>query len=335
MPLIYNKYKNRLEITNNKKLEFYKQDIEELKTLYKDFNRVEIDNSLVYNISTSYIPNLDTVSRRFIDKVGNVLIDNISTRNSNIIYPISKFTVGNSLEFDDLSGVTIVSYSGDQTLLIVGNEILSNTDAEVHSLLLSNGYFLPLPHLGYGFDSNGDLVQVTSTIEESYSEIGTSHLIDKGCVYVGSDILPNNNDGEPITDTYDTLVEGTSFINNTPFKIRLFTSGDLDTEYKFFDKSDVLIWGPDIRLSEYYDISNPGVWHSFELTSTEYLHERVLDGYDNKLWVKGQFLDIFLYNVSLEGDDLLTAARYCGSLFPYQVVEGDYEIIEGIYYVRQ
>lgn len=66
----------------------------------------------------------------------------------NNAWGISFFTgLDSKMVFDDLTGITIVRYSGTTTLSIVGNEIIG-TRGTCWNLLLSDGTFFSNPHNG-------------------------------------------------------------------------------------------------------------------------------------------------------------------------------------------
>jgi len=123
----------------------------------------------------------------------NVLKDAANDRDAQLLLPITSVDATAVFSFTDLSGITIISYSGDQVLSISGNDIISSGVGNVHSLLLSNGDSYPLPHLGYGYDSNGDAVELTVSggVTEGYDENGSTHLLDKGAIARNPELVVN------------------------------------------------------------------------------------------------------------------------------------------------
>lgn len=199
--ILYNKYKDRLEITGDNKVAFYSQKREQLKTLYNDKYVVDLGGGLGYNVSRKFIPNLESVGRRFLGLTGTTeMVDIIAGRNASII-----------------------SYTSE------------------------------------------------------------------------SDFLADMN---PIDDV-------------------------VDTEYLFFDKSNVLIWKDEVRGSIYYDSLNPYNWHSSELTQ-QFIYDNIQDAEKYKWWskeVSGSFKDLFLYNTALEGSDICPAKNYVGLGEVYDVAD--------------
>ena len=279
----------------------------------KNNNPLLIAISPFDNMYLKKLVNYYNVIRRFEERNDNNIVDSISSNNASLFLPIDYFNgVDSIVDFDDLANTTITSYSGSQILSISGNSIIASGDGNVHSILLSNGTFIPLLSLGYGIDINNNGVKFTpSNIDLKYSEDGTDYLLNYGAIKRDGNFIPNNNLKKPLLDDEfgDEFIKGTSFLNRTPFKIDFLHVAAIQ-EYNFFDKSDVTIWGDEVRSSNNYDITNPYLWDMAELNQT-YIYNNCLVKY--QYWFKivnSAIEDILLYNESLEDKDVCKMKYY-------------------------
>lgn len=222
--------------------------------------------------------------------------------------------VNNSGVYDadlSLNGVHLVGSRSN-----TGNDETFNGDLFNTSIYgVKNGVesslHIPLPHLGYGFNESGEKIDLTivGNVIESFEQNGSLHLIEKGCIKRESEILPNNNQGLPIEPLIegDTLIESSSFINNTPFQLQLFESGQTDPEYSFFNKDNIAIWE---------GLSGGGIWSNEELTQ-QFIYDNIQNAEKYKLWIKRignntQIKDLFLYSEALEDENIDKAKIYVG-----------------------
>lgn len=144
------------------------------------------------------------------------------------------------------------------------------------------------------------------------------------------DYIPNNDQGQPIVELVDgdTFISGTPFLNSTPFQLRLFTLGDTDVEYTFFDKSNPLIWKQTVRDSIYYDSGDTGLWHYTELTQ-QFIYDNIVDAEKYKWWIRlvlNQYKDLFFYNTALTGADICKAKKYVKLGESYPLIESTTQI---------
>lgn len=216
----------------------------------------------------------------------------------------------------------------DFSNMLLGNRRVSNLNplnadiSDVELVVDTHITSIPFPHLkdsnnkGYGIDANGNRVEtvVNGGVTASYGD-GSDWLFKYGFVRKADDsVVPNNMFGLPLEplEIGDTLIP--AGWNTSPHKVRLFTAGDLDDEYKFFDKDNDLIWKQAVRDSVNYFSDDTGLWDVSELTQ-EYIYENIQDAYKYQFWIKirgGLFKDIILYPSPLTGDDICTTKRYIG-----------------------
>lgn len=77
---------------------------------------------------------------------------------------VGNFSLGDTLTFTSLSGVTIVKYEGSAVLEISGDTIAVDTAGTAWNLLLSDGTYLPLENSVYDV-SGGNNHPVNSGVE--------------------------------------------------------------------------------------------------------------------------------------------------------------------------
>lgn len=164
------------------------------------------------------------------------------------------------------------------------------------------------------FEDDGDYLYFKTPASGTYVRLlfyptgTTGELWIDEIVSYWETVAPNREDGSPAYDAsgeFDQVINGTSFLNKTPFAIDFHDANSNQTpfEVSFFDKSNVSIWSDNIRSSKYYNNSNPFIWHSSELTQ-QFIYENVMDAYKYHLWSKlinefTLFKDIFFYNTAL------------------------------------
>lgn len=261
-----------------------------------------------------HVPNESNIVRRFKHRVESQLIDLIDGRDAQLLTPVSTIDVDSVIEFDDLSDVTIESYSGNQLLSISGNSIISSGSGYIFDLKLSDGTYIPLPHLKYDISgNNNDIISLTN-IDTDYVVNGSLHLINYGCIKRGDTYIPNNINAIPIDILLpdDILINGSTFINQTPFKLKLFESPQINYAYSFFDKSDNTIWGDNVRLADTYDSNNSGVLDFTELIP-QYGYNNIIPPYKYRFWsriIDNGYEDILLYNINLSNENICYMKNY-------------------------
>ena len=296
---------------------------------------------------------------------------------------------------DGFIGDITADFSDDIIFNRIGNrgrKYYLNTS--IHSINFNNELFIPLPHTGIGFDSNGDTVELTvsggvtqeivdggslwmqehgavfsnnpdlvkdgsfplgttewgasgeSTLQDgyanilstdmTYSRISQNNIFEVGKEYIveytilrstgpialqdperklnielgthkikytpinttltikrfascdtditnisvkeADNYIPNNESNElaySLEEGQIAIPAAPNYLNTTPFGITLFTEGQTNLEYAFFDKSDATIWDDFVRASDNYDSDNTGVWDSTELNQ-EFINEHCL-----------------------------------------------------------
>lgn len=190
---------------------------------------------------------------------------------------------------------------------------------------------------------------ITSSSIDSYLQIKvnngvqTNYLIGDISVKLAiPDYIPNKPDGTPAypLGEGDTFIQGsTSRMNTTPCRLRLFEAGQLDDEYKFFDKSNVLIYPQSVRDSVHYDSAHTGDFKVPEEFNQQWNYDNILEPYKYMWWIRernGLYTDAFLYPVALPLNLAVFAGNYCGNpvVIPYEVTEGNYQVTEGDYLVK-
>ncbi len=161
-----------------------------MKALYNDLGVIELDDGLVLRYSNSFIPNTEDVTRWFKSTTDNELQDKVADNDAPLLLPTTSIDATTTIEFDDLTGVTITSYTGDQVLSISGNNIVSSGEGIVNDIYLSNGLYIPLLNLKYGYIDN--VIQeltVSGTAEQSYDVNGSEWLQRKGAVEKSDDSI--------------------------------------------------------------------------------------------------------------------------------------------------
>lgn len=128
--------------------------------------------------------------------------------------------------------------------------------------------------------------------------------------------IPNNALGQAILPLQegDTFIYGTSFMNATPWKVRLFTAGQVEDEYFFFDKSNASLWKDEVRASDNYVLTDTGLFDSSEIQQ-QWIYDNVMDGYKYQWWsrVNSNFTihnDLFFYGIALTGSNICEAKKY-------------------------
>jgi len=112
--------------------------------------------------------------------------------------------------------------------------------------------------------------------------------------------IPNNTSKTPLysIESGDTLINGSNFLNNTPFKIDMLNI-NTDLEYAFFNKSDETIWDDFVRASDNFDTENPYLWDMEEINQ-QFIYDHCLIEY--QYWIKNInniIKDIILYDKPL------------------------------------
>jgi hypothetical protein len=144
-------------------------------------------------------PNPSNIIRWFTKQENNTLIDSISSNDGDKILPVSTILATSIAEFTDLTGVTIISYSGDQLLSISGNNIISSGTGFVFDLLLSDGTFIPFLHLKTDVSGNENHILNITDIGKEYRLVGSSYLQDKGNVERNPELVVNGDFSDGLT----------------------------------------------------------------------------------------------------------------------------------------
>jgi hypothetical protein len=194
------------------------------------------------------------------------------------------------------------------------------TSAIAGNIRLNNGSVLNLPSvIGrnefiFTSSSNGDF----GIKREGVTDISIDNI---SLTLATPEIIPNNNEGQPITPIVegDTFVSGTSFLNDSPWRVRLFTTGDTDSEYTFFDKSDTDIYEAAVQASDNYIIGDTGNFHKDEIKQL-WNWENIKVAYKYKWWVRilgNQFRHMVFYNTALsDSKDISDATFYTNTPEP-------------------
>lgn len=247
-------------------------------------------------------PYKKSLSRRFTKLDNYRLIDDVAGRDATLLAPTALVPAGQTGIINiitDLTGVSVTNKQGTSTVSIVGNEIHISPGTS-HSIQLSNGFFIPIPSLKYGFDISGQAISLSiSNIETSYINGGSKWLLEKGCVNRSGNIIPNAQSGKSALNLIagDIEIKPSKFLNNSPFIVD-FLQGDSSAPYAYFDRSNPDIWKGFVRTGPYYDILNKYRFHSSELLQS-YLYNNIEDNYKYRFWNRtrnNKIFDLFLYS---------------------------------------
>jgi len=118
--------------------------------------------------------------------------------------------------------------------------------------------------------------------------------------------IPNNESKTPLLplEGGDTTIDGSDFLNATPFEIVF--------EHSIWDKTSTDVWNNSVRTSSNHDPLIPKKWSYLELTNGN-MSELIKTDYANVVWIKmlnNEFIDIFHYSSPLTGVDLSDCNRY-------------------------
>jgi len=116
------------------------------------------------------------------------------------------------LKFDRITLSDFEVFSDDVSIGIISNAAFNELDinligkrndgfyfgGNMHSVNFNNELYIPLPHLGYGFDQNGDEVALTVSdtgVSLGLDPKGSTHLLDKGLVERNPELINEFNNG--------------------------------------------------------------------------------------------------------------------------------------------
>jgi len=154
--------------------------------------------------------------------------------NDNVIVPVksycAEFGSGDTIDFTDLTGVTVVSHDGTATLTVSGNSVVCTSGVgTAWNLLLSDGTFLPLQGSCYDISGNGnhgtnngcDLTVVQDefhyNLRKGFGQGGNA-ITDKDFLNWSDPTVP---DGWVKFGTHDA----TNFVEESPDGCRLVSDG--------------------------------------------------------------------------------------------------------------